>query len=76
MFSPTRSLRFQLLFAATISLCVVALLALMAVKRYAYDTAKMTFDERLSSAALQIIDHVHFNNLSFSVDIPFSAFKS
>lgn len=76
MFSPTRSLRFQLLFAATLSLCVVALLALMAVKRYAYDTAKMTFDERLSSAALQIIDHVHFNNLSFSVDIPFSAFKS
>ncbi|MGL6260448.1 sensor histidine kinase [Vibrio sp. WXL210] len=76
MFFSTRSLRFQLLVAATLSLCVVAIFALMGVKRYAYNAAQMTFDQRLSSAALQIIDHVHFNNLSFSVDIPFSAFKS
>ncbi|GAL15849.1 hypothetical protein JCM19233_6871 [Vibrio astriarenae] len=55
---------------------MVALFALMGVKRYAYNAAKMTFDQRLSSAALQIIDHVQFNDLSFSVDIPFSAFKS
>lgn len=76
MFFSTRSLRFQLLVAATLSLCVVALFALMGVKRYAYNAAQMTFDQRLSSAALQIIDHVQFNDLSFSVDIPFSAFKS
>ncbi|MEG3693808.1 sensor histidine kinase N-terminal domain-containing protein, partial [Vibrio coralliirubri] len=72
----TKSLRFQLLFSATCLLCLISLLTLVAVKRYAYQTTQMFYDRQLNNAALQIIEQVRFNGLTFSVDIPTAAFKS
>jgi len=72
----TRSLRFQLIFSASVLMLLISLIALVAVKRYAYQTAQISYDRYLSNSARQIMDQVRFNNLQFSVDIPFSAFKS
>ncbi|HAS26850.1 MAG TPA: sensor histidine kinase, partial [Vibrio sp.] len=72
----TKSLRFQLLFSATCLLCLISLLTLVAVKRYAYQTTQMFYDRQLNNAALQIIEQVRFNGLTFSIDIPTAAFKS
>lgn len=72
----TKSLRFQLLFSATCLLCLISLLTLVAVKRYAYQTTQMFYDRQLNNAALQIIEQVRFNGLTFNVDIPTAAFKS
>lgn len=70
-----KSLRFQLIFAASVALLIISLLSLLAVKRYAYETTLKFYDRQLSNAALQIIDQVKFNGLAFNVDLPFSAFK-
>jgi two-component system sensor histidine kinase TctE len=70
-----KSLRFQLILAASIALFLISLLSLLAVKHYAYETTLKFYDRQLSNAGLLIIDRVKFNGLVFNVDLPFSAFK-
>ncbi len=65
-----------MLFSATCLLCLISLMTLVAVKRYAYQTTQMFYDRQLNNAALQIIERVRFNGFSFHVDIPIAAFKS
>ena len=70
----TRSLRFQLVVYATMLLLFIGLLSMLAVKRYAYQTAQIAFDRPLANSALQILEQVRFEHLQVSVDLPFSAF--
>lgn len=70
----TRSLRFQLVTYASMLLLFIGLLSMLAVKRYAYQTAQIAFDRPLANSALQILEQVRFEHLQVSVDLPFSAF--
>ncbi|QMV16703.1 sensor histidine kinase [Vibrio spartinae] len=71
----TRSLRFQLLAYSASALLFIGLLSMLAVKRYAYQTAQYTFDRPLANAALQILEDVLLDGDELSVDLPFSAFS-
>lgn len=71
----TRSLRFQLLAYSASTLLFIGLISMLAVKRYAYETAQHTFDRPLANAALQILEEVRLEAGELSVDLPFSAFS-
>lgn len=71
----TRSLRFQLLVCSAGLLLVIGLLALMVVKRFAFETAQSTFDRPLANSALQILEEVRLEGGELAVDMPFSAFS-
>lgn len=71
----TRSLRFQLLAYSASTLLFIGLISMLAVKRYAYETAQHTFDRPLANSALQILEEVRLEAGGLSVDLPFSAFS-
>ncbi|QXO18328.1 MULTISPECIES: sensor histidine kinase [Gammaproteobacteria] len=71
----TGSLRFRLLAYSTSALLFIGLIFMVAVKRFAYETAQHTFDRPLAYAALQILDEVRLDGEELSVDLPFSAFS-
>ncbi|NIY93538.1 sensor histidine kinase, partial [Vibrio diazotrophicus] len=48
---------------------------MLAVKRYAYETAQLIFDSPLANTALQILEEVRLEGDELSVDLPFSAFS-
>lgn len=69
------SLRFQLIVYSVCTLLFIGLISILAVKRYAYETTKYTFDRPLANAALQILEEVRLDNGDLIVDMPFSAFS-
>jgi len=71
----TRSLRFQLFAYSASALLFIGLISMLAVKRYAYETAQFIFDSPLANAALQILEEVGLEGDELSVDLPFSAFS-
>ncbi|MGY2575422.1 sensor histidine kinase [Vibrio sp. C8] len=71
----TRSLRFQLFAYSASALLFIGLISMLAVKRYAYETAQLIFDSPLANTALQILEEVRLEGDELSVDLPFSAFS-